>query len=238
MQIIAHKNNLYNNKDFINKVQSDHKNLNGIMLDIIKTKDERLLVFSPVSTNKTTIDTIQNNNLEEISYLDILTLEDALKILETFEEKILLNILPLNEAVVIEDHQKTVKNNENYIELVNSVISKYKHLKLYICSISHNLLYHIIRKIENVKYGVILSVNDSTYIDVDFYIFSPEMLKEQVLKQQLDLKKEVMIQMHDCDDMTNVTCFLMNTIKNNDMIKDMQFITNHSQLFYLICRDN
>lgn len=238
MQIIAHKNNLYNNKDFINKVESDHQNLNGIMLDIIKTKDERLLVFSPVSTNKTTIDTIQNNNLEEISYLDILTLEDALKILETFKEKILLNILPLNEAVVIEDHQKTVKNNEHYIELVNSVISKYKNLNLYICSISHNLLYHIIRKIENVKYGVILSVNDSTYIDVDFYIFSPEMLKESILKQQLDLKKEVMIQMHDCDDMTNVTCFLMNTIKQKEIIKDMQFITNHSQLFYLICRDN
>lgn len=238
MQIIAHKNNLYNNKDFINKVESDHQNLNGIMLDIIKTKDERLLVFSPVSTNKTTIDTIQNNNLDEISYLDILTLEDALTILETFKEKILLNILPLNEAVVIEDHQKTVKNNEHYIELINNIISKYKNLNLYICSISHNLLYHIIRKIENVKYGVILSVNDSTYIDVDFYIFSPEMLKESILKQQLDLKKEVMIQMHDCDDMTNVTCFLMNTIKQKEIIKDMQFITNHSQLFYLICRDN
>ncbi len=236
MQIIAHKNNLYNNKDFIYKAIEKQENMTGIMLDIVKTKDHRLLVFSPVSNNKRTIDTIQNNQLEEIAFLDILTLEEALIILKEFKAKILLNLFPLNEAFVIEDYQKTVKENEDYVDVVKSVIQRFPNLNIYLCSSSQSLLYHVIRKIEDRKNGVILSVNDSTYIDVDFYIFSPEMLNEKILLQQLMIGKEVMIQMQDCDDMTKVVTFLLEEIQDKKKIEQMQFITNHTRLLYLIAR--
>ena len=58
MKIIAHKSNLYNNKTFIEGINSI-EGLTGIMLDIVMTRDKQVLVFSPVTTNKITINTIQ-----------------------------------------------------------------------------------------------------------------------------------------------------------------------------------
>ena len=97
MKIIAHKSNLYNNKTFIESV-NNIEGLTGVMLDIVMTKDKQVLVFSPVTTNKITINTIQNNNLEELTYYDILTLDDAINMLNNFKGKIIINLLPLNEA--------------------------------------------------------------------------------------------------------------------------------------------
>ena len=99
MKIIAHKSNLYNNKTFIESVNSI-EGLTGVMLDIVMTKDKQVLVFSPVTTNKITINTIQNNNLSELTYYDILTLDDALNMLNNFKGKIIINLLPLNEALL------------------------------------------------------------------------------------------------------------------------------------------
>ena len=94
MKIIAHKSNLYNNKTFIESVNS-LEGLTGVMLDIVMTRDKQVLVFSPVTTNKITINTIQNNNLSELTYYDILTLDQALNMLNNFKGKIIINLLPL-----------------------------------------------------------------------------------------------------------------------------------------------
>ena len=124
MKIIAHKSNLYNNKTFIEGI-NNIEGLTGVMLDIVMTKDKQVLVFSPVTTNKITINTIQNNNLEELTYYDILTLDDALSMLNNFKGKIIINLLPLNEALLIEDYQKVVSNNLNYTEEVKKVTDKF-----------------------------------------------------------------------------------------------------------------
>ena len=113
MMIIIHKSNLYNNKEFIETVNTLDK-LSGVMLDIIMTKDKKVLVFSKVTTNKATINTIQSNNLNELSYYDILTLEDALTMLNKFDGKIILNLIPLNEALLVEDYKKVVADNLDY----------------------------------------------------------------------------------------------------------------------------
>ena len=127
MKIIAHKSNLYNNKTFIETVNS-LEGLTGVMLDVVMTKDKKVLVFSRVTTNKITINTIQNNNLSELTYYDILTLEDALTMLNNFKEKIIINLLPLNEAILIEDYEKVVSNNLSYTEEVKKVIDRFPNL--------------------------------------------------------------------------------------------------------------
>ena len=228
MMIIAHKSNLYNNKNFVESV-NQLEGLAGIMLDVVMTKDKQVLVFSRVTTNKITINTIQNNNLNEISYYDILTLEDALTMLENFKGKIIINLLPLNEALLIEDYQKVVDNNLRYTEVVKTITDKFVHANIYICSSSYNLLYQIIRVFPNDKHGVILDENSGSYIDVDFYIFVPNMLDERIMSEQLSLKKEVMIMMEDCDDLSIVLSFLENNRNNKE---NYQYITNHAKIFY------
>ena len=228
MMIIAHKSNLYNNKTFIEKVNS-LENLTGVMLDVVMTKDKKVLVFSRVTTNKITINTIQNNNLNELTYYDILTLEDALTMLNNFKEKIIINLLPLNEAILIEDYEKVVSNNLSYTEEVKKVIDRFPNLNIYVCSSSYNLLYQIIRVFTNRKNGVVLSEDSGSYIDVDFYIFIPSMLNEKIMAEQLNIGKEVMIIMEDADDISIVISFLENNRNNKE---NYQYITNHAKIFY------
>ena len=228
MMIIAHKSNLYNNKTFIEKVNS-LENLTGVMLDIVMTKDKKVLVFSRVTNNKITINTIQNNDLSELIYYDILTLEDALTMLNNFKGKIIINLIPLNEALLVEDYQKVVSNNLNYTEEVKRVTDKFPNLNIYVCSSSYNLLYQIIRIFTNNKKGVILSENSGNYIDVDFYIFIPSMLNEKIMAEQLSIGKEVMLIMEGADDISIVINFLENNRNNKE---NYQYITNHAKIFY------
>ena len=228
MKIIAHKSNLYNNKTFIESVNSI-EGLTGIMLDIVMTKDKKVLVFSPVTTNKITINTIQNNNLNELTYYDILTLDDALNMLNNFKGKIIINLLPLNEALLIEDYQKIVSNNLTYTEEVKKVTDRFPNLDIYVCSSSYNLLYQIIRVFLNRKKGVLLSEDSGSYIDVDFYIFIPSMLNEKIMSEQLSIGKEVMVKMEDADDISIVINFLEKNRKNKEKY---QYITNHAKIFY------
>ena len=228
MMIIAHKSNLYNNKTFIEKVNS-LENLTGVMLDIVMTKDKKVLVFSRVTNNKITINTIQNNDLSELIYYDILTLEDALTMLNNFKGKIIINLIPLNEDLLVEDYQKVVSNNLNYTEEVKRVTDKFPNLNIYVCSSSYNLLYQIIRIFTNNKKGVILSENSGNYIDVDFYIFIPSMLNEKIMAEQLSIGKEVMLIMEGADDISIVINFLENNRNNKE---NYQYITNHAKIFY------
>lgn len=228
MKILAHKSNLYNNKNFIESVNK-LEGLTGVMLDIVMTKDKKILVFSPVTTNKITINTIQNNNLSELTYYDILTLDDALTMLSNFKKKIIINLLPLNEALLIEDYQKIISNNLSYIEEVKKIIDKFPDLNIYICSSSYNLLYQVIRVFKSRKKGVVLNEDSGSYIDVDFYIFIPSMLNEKIMAEQLSIGKEVMIIMEDADDISIVLKFLENNKENKE---NYQYITNHAKIFY------
>ncbi len=228
MKILAHKSNLYNNKNFIESVNK-LEGLTGVMLDIVMTKDKKILVFSPVTTNKITINTIQNNNLSELTYYDILTLDDALTMLSNFKRKIIINLLPLNEALLIEDYQKIISNNLSYIEEVKKIIDKFPDLNIYICSSSYNLLYQVIRVFKSRKKGVVLNEDSGSYIDVDFYIFIPSMLNEKIMAEQLSIGKEVMIIMEDADDISIVLKFLENNKENKE---NYQYITNHAKIFY------
>ena len=233
MMIIAHKSNLYNNKNFIEAV-NNLEGLTGVMLDIVMTKDKKVLVFSRVTTNKITINTIQNNNLSELLYYDILSLDEALTMFKDFKGKIIINLIPLNEALLIDDYQKVVADNLNYTEEVKKVVSKYPSLNIYVCSSSYNLLYQITKIFVNNKKGVILDENSGSYIDVDFYIFIPSMLNEKIMREQLSLNKEVMIIMEDADDITIVLEFLEDNMTNKD---NYQYITNHAKIFYNIMRN-
>lgn len=228
MKILAHKSNLYNNKNFIESVNK-LEGLTGVMLDIVMTKDKKILVFSPVTTNKITINTIQNNNLSELTYYDILTLDDALTMLSNFKRKIIINLLPLNEALLIEDYQKIISNNLSYIEEVKKIIDEFPDLNIYICSSSYNLLYQVIRVFKSRKKGVVLNEDSGSYIDVDFYIFIPSMLNEKIMAEQLSIGKEVMIIMEDADDISIVLKFLENNKENKE---NYQYITNHAKIFY------
>ena len=230
-QVIAHKDNLYNTKKFIEEVMKNSQYLDGVFLDVTLTKDSKVLIFSPVSSNREDLDTIQNNNLVEIDFLDIFLLKEALDIFASQNFKIILNLLPLNEIVAASSYHTLVKDYEHYLEVVIDLLKKYQHLNIFISSPSYNLLYILKRKTKAYKLGVVLDINNVSYIDVDFYIFSPIMLREDILLEQLERQKEIMIRIKDCDDMSKVIQFLEEEDKTGVIKEKSKFITNHPCLF-------
>ena len=233
-KIISRKNNIYNNKEFIETTKNEEYKLDGIMLDIIMTKDEKLLVFSPITTNRKTFNTIQNSNLEDIKYLDVFFLEDALKLYHGCPRKVILNLLPLNETAIIDELPKLRKDYERYLDVLCEVLNSYQDMNLYLCSSSYHLLYILKRKEIKLQQGVILDINNANYIDVDFYIFTPAMIEQKIFQEQIKIGKEVMLSMEDCDDMTKVLHFVSNKEVPNELKNQLVYIANHADVFYTI----
>ena len=234
MQIIARKSNLYNNQEFIKEILQEIDAVQGIMLDVVMTKDKQVLVFSPVMSNQTTINTIQNSNLEEISYLDVFFLEDALKMNISGEQKFILNLLPLNEVVLIQNIQKITEENNTYARVVSDIISKYPSLNIFLCSSSYNLLYAMKKNIANRKLGVVLDINNSSYIDVDFYIFSIEMFDQNIFEEQLSLGKEVMLLLDSGDEMTRFLFYVRDQEVPLELLWQIQYISSYPALLYTL----
>ena len=227
MMLIFHKTNLYKVNDFIEYINKLDK-LTGIMLDIIMTKDKKILVFSKNVTNETMINRFQNSNFDELID-DIITLEKMLFMLKKFKGKIIINFIPLNEALLIEDYKTVILNNFNYVKAVKEITDKFPLLNIYLCSSNYNLMYQIIRVFTINKKGVILNKDSSSYIDVDFYIFPPNMLNEKIMAEQLSFNKEVMIIIEDLEGFVMVINFLDENVANKD---NYQYIINSPRFFY------
>lgn len=234
MQIIARKSNLYNNREFMERILQEIDAVQGIMLDVVMTKDKKILVFSPVTSNQTTINTIQNSDLAEISFLDVFLLEDALKMNLSGQQKFILNLLPLNEAVLIQNLPKMVEENQEYVRVVLDIIKQYPMLNISLCSPSYNLLYAMKRLITERKLGVVLDINNSTYIDVDFYIFSVEMLDQKIFQEQLSLGKEVMLSLDSGDEITRFLFSIRDQKIPLELLEQIQYISSYPAILYMI----
>ena len=234
MQIIARKSNLYNKREFMERILQESDAVQGIMLDVVMTKAKKILVFSPVTSNQTTINTIQNSDLKEISFLDVFLLEDALKMNLSGQQKFILNLLPLNEAVLIQNLPKMVEENQEYVRVVLDIIKQYPMLNISLCSPSYNLLYAMKRLITERKLGVVLDINNSTYIDVDFYIFSVEMLDQKIFQEQLALGKEVMLSLDSGDEITRFLFSIRDQKIPLELLEQIQYISSYPAILYMI----
>ena len=207
MKILANKTDLYNNIDFLKKSVKMESPLEGVGFNIAITKDNKFVVFSPVSDNQTTIQTIANKNLNELKSLDLLTLDYILNIYkaEKYRFKIFLNLIPSSISITSEESLEALKNiNNNYIE---------------------NLL----------KEGIVLFGGNLNYSDVDFYLFGTGLLSDEIFKQQLDLKKEVMVYVGTSNDLSLVYEHFKgekSTALANEIFDQILFLNDYPELFF------
>lgn len=102
------------------------------------------------------------------------------------------------------------------------------NLTYYISSNNYNIIYYLKQTTLKYKIGVLLNPNELNYIDVDFYIFPTEMLNYSIIKQQLDIKKEVMIISYNNKDIITINNFFK-SISNTNLpliINNLYLITN------------
>lgn len=238
LKILVNKTDLYNNAEFLEKTSQKIKYLEGVGFNIAITKDNQFVVFSPISNNQATIQTITNKNLKELTYLDLLTLKDVLTFYQQkqSQNKIFLNLLPSTIPITSEESLETIKNiNQNYTKHLLETLKPYENLNLYLGSVNASLIQLL--KSENMpwKKGIVLFGGNLNYIDVDFYVFGTELLNAEIFNQQLKSNKEVILYLGDANDLTIAYKFFRgetSTALANSIFDDILFLNDYPELFF------
>lgn len=226
MKLIANKNIFQSTETYFSYIKNNLNLIDGASLEVVLTKDKIPLVITTYPSTDITsqvIKAIQNTNLEDITDYDILTLNDALQKLNNLPILVLINFIPLPTTPYAQNIEIINKVNREQVEIIYNIIDKYPNLNIYLASLNHNIIFHIKERNKKNKTGVILTPYETNYIDVDFYIFSPEMLSLPILSQQISFNKEIMISSRSSEDMMNINNFF-NKINNIDKQKILNYV--------------
>ena len=222
MKLIVNKNVFQSKKNFFQEI----KDKDGIPIVITPYIDESL--------NIQLINYIQKNNLSEISGYELITLTEALETIKDIAKKILINFIPVSTTPYAQNIELINAINKEQVSNLYKVLNKFSKLNLYVSSVNHNIIFHLKEQESNHKIGVILSLYETNYIDVDFYIFTPEMLSVPILNQQLEYEKEVIIISRGCEDMMTTYKFFRKCPKTDgtNIFNNVSFISNYPLILY------
>lgn len=239
MKIISHKSDSYSTTLFLKNAYNSPY-IDGVNIDIIMTKDKKVVVFNPISNNNSILNIIKNNYLEDLKTLDILTLEKALSILNNSNKRIVINFSPIYVGGITESNLETIKGiNKNYVDQVLSIVNDYKNLDIYLCSMDQSIIYFLKKFRDTKKIGLIVSPDNSFYINIDFYVLMPSMIDNKIINEQLSNNKKIMIFISNCNDM-NIVNSIYNketmTIEEKNIFEQLWFINNYPDIFYKIYR--
>lgn len=177
LNIIAHRgkgehSHFENSKEAI--ISSlKNKNICGVEIDIRITKDNKIIVFhDPVidfATNGSGI--VKFKTYKELKHYKMGSIY-KISLLEEILKKI--NNLKTDKYIIIDIKHE----NNNYDFLVNKlckILSEYKKLNIYVCSLNYNLIKEIAKKRINWKIGIIIGfgINKKRmYNHLDFNLVS------------------------------------------------------------------
>lgn len=236
MKIIARKNNLYDIQQFQHMV-SDCDYIGAVGVDVVMTKDQQIVVFTPVIDNVASVVTLQNSTLEQVKSNDIITLRQFFQSYRGRHIEIFINIIPFSDVVPTSENIKQINDLYwNYVEQVVSIVSEFPDIKTYLYSINRRVITYLSQQKKNYKVGIYLSPDDASFLDVDFYLFSPDMLNMNILNQQMNLKKEIVLLMLNCEQTQQVFQFFQQSKMADDGKKTIFdssfFLTNYPSIVH------
>lgn len=181
----------------INNVLFDN-DVKGIVLPISITKDNRIVA---VTAPKSSV-CVENITYDQAKDDSIMLLSDAINSYKTFNKRLIINATIGSAFIGYNDMHK-------YINLLANEINKYPDMNICVCSTNYALITYLTPQLKKSKTGIILLPENTSYIDVDLYIFPPELLSPPILNQQCHNNKEIMISIRDLDDLDHATKFFM-----------------------------
>jgi len=229
--------------DFLQKSTEENTFLEGVGFHVAITKDNQFVIFSPVSDNQTTIQTIASKNLNELDNLDLLTLQTVLRFYKerNSQLKIFLNLLPSTIPITSLENLMELKNiNENYIKYLLEILKPYQTLNLYLGSVNASLMQLLKNENTPWKLGIVLFGGNLNYIDIDFFVVGTELLNEEIFNQQLGLDKEVMIYLNNAGDLSVAYEFFRgekSTALAQSLFNKILFLNDYPDLFLKLFSD-
>lgn len=194
MKLIVQKNSKYTLSDFFSRViYFDY--VDGIILNVAKTLDNVLVVLNLTSGEESFTKTVYSNEFIKLKGLEIVPLSEVIRYLNriNYSKKVILNIIPYQPIQLTEEQNKLLlEEYKMYVKNLKEILNG-SNINIYIHSVSRTLIDFMKQDDLKVKYGFAIVGFDLNYIDVDYYVFTVQMLNFPLLKQQIDNQKEVMI---------------------------------------------
>lgn len=234
MKIITYKNNLITYEKLLKNAIEDNY-IDGIIVPIIMTKDKKIVIFDDQITGISGLEILRGNTLKELQNNIVIELDNFLEKIAFFSKRIILNIYPLLQtALTNETIQYINKVNQQYINLINSIIMKHNNLNISLCSTNQELLYIIRNNLYNYPKGLILKENNLNYMDVDFYIMPPNMIDISIINQELNQNKEIMISSFTSNDLEiiNEYFFKNKNYLKTQLLNKITFVSAYPDLLY------
>ncbi len=210
MNLIIQKSIKYNMQDFFNKV-IDLDFVDGISMNVGVTKDDEIVIFNLSSGNDELVKSIYSNTYTELKNLELVMLEDVLNYLNNIKYKgrVMLNIIPLEHKCITEEETKALMEKiKKFINNLESLLKDKTNLHMYLHSTSRNLITLLKNKGLKASIGFAVTTTDLNYIDTDYYVFAYEMINLILIKQELDLKKEVYLYLGSAYEMSSIFDYL------------------------------
>lgn len=237
MKLIANQNLFQSSEEFLKQIARNIDYLEGVLIEVTLTKDGIPVIIIPYTSTTLSaqaIKNIQTTNFNDIKNYDLVTLDNFLNSLGQINNKIVINFVPIPTTQYAQNLELINQINQQQVINLYNILNKYPSLNIYLSSISHAIIRQIKQINSNSKIGVILSAYETNYIDVDFYIFSPEMLSYPILKQQLEFNKEAMISSRGCEEMMIIYNFFNSFSSDmaNNIFNSISFISDYPLIIY------
>ena len=212
LKLFYYGNIKYNVEDFKNNILNQNY-IEGIVLNTVMTKDGKIVVVSFESIENI-VKEIEEYTYEQTKEENIILLDTVLNLIKDTNKRILIN-------AIITPSLLNYKDLDTYTTNLINIIDKYNDINISVFSINYAIINFLKPKIKNNKLGILLSKENSNYIDVDFYIFPPLLLNTNILNQQYNQNKENMIYLQNWNDLNQVNTFFSNTINKSQMSKQL-----------------
>lgn len=195
MNLIIQKNSKYVLPEFFSKI-INYDYIEGISLNVVKTNDNVLVVINLSTSETSYLKTIYSNSFVNLKGFEMIPLSEVMKYLKriNYKKKVFLDIIPYQPTKLTEEQNKLLTTEyKEYAALLKDVIGDDNILDIYIHSISRTLIDFIRYEEINAKFGFALVGFDLNYIDLDYYVFTVEMLNLPLIKQELEQNKMIII---------------------------------------------
>ncbi len=222
MNLIIQKSIKYNIQEFFNNVVN-LEFIDGISLNVGVTKDDKIVIFNLTSGNDELVKSIFSNTYNQLKNLEMVMLDDVLSYLNNtnYKGKVMLNIIPLEHKCVTEEETKALMEKINlFLDNLEAMLKGKENLDLFIHSASRNLVTLFKNKGLKAKIGFAVTTTDLNYIDVEYYVFAYEMINLILIKQEVNLNKEVFLYLGSAYEMSSIFDYLRGS-KATDLAKEL-----------------
>ncbi len=222
MNLIIQKSIKYNIQDFFNTV-INLDFVDGISLNVGVTKDDKIVIFNLSSGNDELVKSIYSNTYNELKNLEMIMLDDVLAYLSkiNYKGRVMLNIIPLEHKCITEDETKALMEKiKLFLNNLENILKDKTNLDMFIHSTSRNLVTLLKNKGLKTKIGFAVTTTDLNYIDVEYYVFAYEMINLILIKQEIDLKKEVFLYLGSAYEISSIYDYLRGS-KATDLAKKL-----------------